>query len=186
MVPAGDVPLNSVFGGVLIPNLQPAGLDFFFGLDSTGIDIIATNSAPADITTLCSQKVTLPLPLAATFPPVHIDVGQGTFHPIAFFLSPDATQAYIVTSDLGVLVYNFNTNSTSKIALINNATAVAADITVDGLLIYVAGSDGQLHELNTAFLNDQTQIPFPLLPNSPNNFCFTGSNCALNIVAVKP
>jgi hypothetical protein len=186
MVPAGDVPLNSIFGGVFIPNLQPAGLDFFFGLDNTGIDIIATNSAPADITTLCSQKVTLPPPLATTFPPVHIDISQGTFDPIDFFLSPDATHAYIVTSDLGVLVYDFNTNSTSKIPLVNNATAVSADITVDGLLIYVAGSDGLLHELNTAFLIDQTQIPFPLLPNSPNNFCFTGSNCALNIVAVKP
>src|SRR6266446_3469011 len=61
MVPAGDIPLNSTFGGVLIPILSSAGLDFFFGLDNTGIDIIATNSAPADIATLCSQKVTLPL-----------------------------------------------------------------------------------------------------------------------------
>jgi hypothetical protein len=205
MVPAGDVPLNSVFGGVAIPNLQPAGLDFFFGLDSTGIDIIATNSSllqplpppggSFSLATLCPQTgvservITLAQNAAnpaALFSPAHIDIGQGTFHPIDFFLSPDATQAYIVTSDLGVLVYSFNTNSTSKIALINNATAVAADITIDGLLIYVAGSDGLLHELNTAFLIDQTQIPFPLLPNSPNNFCYTGSNCALNIVAVKP
>src|SRR5260370_29857321 len=45
MVPAGDVPLNSIFGGVPIPNLQPAGLYFFFGLDSTAIDIIATTSS---------------------------------------------------------------------------------------------------------------------------------------------
>ncbi len=162
MVPAGDVPLNSIFGGVPIPNLQPAGLDFFFGLDSTGIDIIATTSSllplplPSgafSLTTLCpqtgvnehlitlAQNATNP---SSQFPPVHIDVGQGTFHPINFFLSPDATRAYIVTSDLGVLVYDFNTNSTSKIALVNNATPVAADIAADGSLIYVAGSDGLL------------------------------------------
>jgi hypothetical protein len=201
MVPAGDIPQGNppgnMFGGVLIPNLEPAGLDFFFGLDSTGIDIIATNSSllplplpqgPLSLPTLCPHDVVLaqtPTP-ATTFPPVHINIGHGTFHPINFFLSPDATRAYIVTSDLGVLVYDFNTNSTSGIPLINNATAVAADITVDGSLIYVAGSDGLLHELNTALAVDQNQTSFSPLPNSANSFCFTGTNCQLNIVAVKP
>ncbi|HWY20618.1 MAG TPA: hypothetical protein VNX26_05310 [Candidatus Acidoferrum sp.] len=197
MVPAGNVPLNSVFGGVPIPNLEPAGLDFFFGLDNTGIDIIATNSSllplplpplPLSLPTLCPHYVVLAqtLPPATTFDPAHINIGQGTFHPINFFLSPDATRAYIVTSDFGVLVYDFNARSTSRIPLVNNATPVAADITADGSLIYVAGSDGLLHELNTALAFDQNQTSFSSLPNSPNNFCFTGSNCALNIVAVKP
>ena len=197
MVPAGLIPLGNMFGSILIPNLEPAGLDFFFGLDNTGIDIIATNSSllplplppgPLSLPTLCPQHVVLaqtPTP-ATTFEPAHINIGQGTFHPINFFLSPDATHAYIVTSDLGVLVYDFNTNSTSRISLVNNATPVAADITIDGSLIYVAGSDGLLHELNTALAVDQNQTSFSPLPNSPNNFCFTGSNCALNIVAVKP
>ena len=121
-----------------------------------------------------------------TFPPVHIGIGQATFHPINFFLSPDATRAYVITTDLGVLAYNFNTNSTSKIPLVNNATPVAADITVDGSLIYVAGSDGLLHELNTALAFDQNQTSFSPLVNSSNSFCYTGTNCALNLVAVKP
>ena len=197
MVPAGSIPLGSTFGNVFIPNLEPAGLDFFFGLDDTGIDIIATNSSllplplppgPLSLPMLCPQHVVLaqtPTP-ATTFQPAHINIGQGTFHPMNFFLSPDATHAYIVTNDLGVLVYDFNTNSTSRISLVNNATPVAADITVDGALIYVAGSDGLLHELNTALAIDQNQTTFYPLPNSPNNFCFTGSNCALNIVAVRP
>jgi hypothetical protein len=215
MVPAGDIPQGNpsgnTFGGVVIPNLEPAGLDFFFGLDkagigiSTGIDIIATTTSlllPAplptasfSLTTLCptaginERLVSLAQTAAnppTTFPPVHININQGTFHPINFFLSPDATRAYVVTTDLGVLVYNFNTNSTSKIPLVNNATPVAADITVDGSLIYVAGSDGLLHELNTALAFDQNQTSFSPLPNSANSFCYTGTNCALNIVAVKP
>ena len=186
MVPAGDIPLNSTFGGIPIPSLEPSGLDFFFGIDNTSIDIIATNSSPASITTLCPQQVTLPLPQATTFPPVHINIGHGTFHPINFFLSPDATRAYIVTSDLGVLVYDFNTNFGSGVPLVNNATPLAADITADGSLIYVAGSDGLLHELNTALAVDQNQTSFSPLPNSANSFCFTGTNCQLNIVAVKP
>ncbi len=59
-------------------------------------------------------------------------------------------------------------------------------MTMDGSLIYVAGSDGLLHEINTALALDRIDIAFSPLVNSPNNFCFTGSNCALNIVAVRP
>ena len=187
MVPAGEIPLNNTFGGIFIPSLEPAGLDFFFGIDNTGIDIIATNASQAPLTALCPQPITLAQTTAAApFAPVHININQGTFHPINFFLSPGATQAYIVTSDQGVLVYDFNAQSVSRIQLFNDATPVAADMTVDGTLIYVAGSDGLLHQLNTALGVDLYQTSFVPLPGSPNNFCFTGSDCALNIVAVKP
>jgi hypothetical protein len=187
MVPSGNVPM----GNTIIPNLQTQGLDFFYGIDNTGIDIIATTSSQGPLTTLCPQQVTLAQLQPATAPPTfflptHINIGQGTFQPINFFLSPDATRAYIIASDLGVLVYDFNTTSTSRILLANNASPVAADITVDGSLIYVAGSDGQLHEVNTALAVDRMEVSFPPLVNSTNNFCYTGSNCALNIVAIRP
>jgi hypothetical protein len=189
MVPAGNVPM----GTPLIPSLQTEGLglDFFFGVDNTGIDIIATNAAAGPLTALCPQLITLaqiqPQTTPPTFfPPVHINIGEGTFQPINFFLSPDATRAYIVTSDLGVLAYNFDTSSTSRIPLVNNATPVAAGMTVDGSLIYVAGSDGLLHQVNTALALDEYQVSFTPLVNSSNSFCYTGSNCALNIIGVKP
>jgi hypothetical protein len=192
MVPPGTIPqgnpLGNTFGGILIPNLEPAGLDFFFGLDNTGIDIIATNSSQPALTALCPQTITLAHTTASIpFPPVHININQGTFQPINFFISPDSTHAYIVTSDFGVLVYDFNTNSVStKIGLINDATPVAADMTVDGTLIYVAGSDGLLHQLNTTLGVDLYQTSFLPLTNSTNDFCFTGQDCHLNLVAVKP
>jgi len=188
MVPAGNVPMGNLFGGILIPTLEPAGLDFFFGLDNTGIDIIATNSSQGSFTTLCPQQIALahtPTP-QNTFSPVHININQGTFHPVNFFISPDSTRAYIVTTDQGILVYDFNTQSVSSIQLVNNATPVAADMTVDGALIYVAGSDGLLHQLNTVLGVDLYQTSFLPLPNSPNSFCFTGSDCHLNLMAVKP
>ena len=185
-------------GTTFIPTLQTAGLDFFFGVDNTGIDIIATNTSlvplpvppgPLSLATLCPRPIVNALQTATNTPfdPIHINIGQGTFHPINFFLSPDSTQAYIVTSDLGVLIYNFNARSTSRISLINNAIPVAADITVDGTLIYVAASDGFLHALNTSLGIDQEPvISFSPLPNSSNSFCATGTNCAPNIVGVKP
>jgi hypothetical protein len=193
MMPAGNIPLGSVLGNTILPaDLETAGLDFFFGLDSTGVDIIATSSFMGPVTMLCPPQVTLaqiqPLTTPPTFfPPFHIDIGQGTFHPINFFLSPDATRAYIVASDrTSVLIYNFNTNSVSAIPLFNNASPVAADITVDGTLIYIAGSDGLLHEVSIPLSADEYQISFSPLANSPNSFCYTGNNCTLDMVAVKP
>jgi hypothetical protein len=192
MVPVVDIPqgnpLGNTFGGTVIPNLQSAGLDFFFGLDDTGIDIIATNTSQPLLTELCPQPLTLAQTKANTpFPPVHINIGQGTFQPINFFLSPDATRAYIMTGNSSrVLIYDFNTNSTSAIPLVNNATPLAADMTVDGTMIYVAASDGLLHQVSIPLSLDQTDISFTPLANSSNNFCYTGTNCALNMVAIKP
>ena len=86
-----------------------------------------------------------------------------------------------------MLVYDFSTGAVSaKIGLINDASPVAADMTVDGTLIYVAGSDGLLHQLNTNLGVDLYQTSFVPLPNSTNNFCFTGQNCNLNLLVVKP
>jgi hypothetical protein len=195
MVPAGNVPMGNTV--IPIPLLED-GLDFFYGVDNTGIDIIATNTSllplplpagPLNLATLCPHPIVLGQTAtnpSAPFPPTHINIGYGTFHPINFFLSPDASQAYVVTTDFGVLVYGFNTGSVSRIQLINDAAPVAADISVDGSLIYVAGSDGLLHELNTATSLDQNQTSFTSLPSSTNDFCFTGNNCALNLIAVKP
>jgi hypothetical protein len=60
-------------------------------------------------------------------------------------------------------------------------------MTVDGSLMYVAGSDGLLHVLNIALGIDQEPlISFSPLPNSTNGFCYTGTNCVPNVLAVKP
>jgi hypothetical protein len=184
MVPAGNVPM----GNGTLPILQPAGLDLFFGIDTTGIDIIATTSSQdPTFATLCPQKVAIAQTKAnIPFPPVHINIGKGSFQPIDFFLSPDATRAYIVTTDQGVLVYDFNTTGVSGIQLVNNATPVAAGMTVDGSMIFVAGSDGLLHNINTSLGIDRFDTSFSPLTNSSNSFCYTGTNCALNMVVVRP
>ena len=188
MVPPGNVTM----GTALIPDLNPTGLDVFFGADSTGLDIIATNSSQPSIdpatAALCPQSVALASTTAnLPFPPIHIDLNQGTFHPINFFVSPDATKAYIVTSDLGVLIYNFSTGAVQSITLSGGAAPLAADITVDGSLIYVAGTDDKLHQLVTSTASEQEMpVSFTPLPNSSNSFCYSSINCSLNIVAVKP
>jgi hypothetical protein len=189
MVPAGNAPINNNILSTLLQNPLD-NIDVFYGIDNNGIDVFATVTTtpltppPAS---LCPQQqialATVNLPAAN---PLYINLQKGAFHPINFFLSPDATQVYIVTSDQGVLVYSFSTQSVSAIPLSGGAAPVAADMTVDGTLLYVAGTDGILHELNTALALDVMEIPFSQLPNSSNNFCYQNYACALNLVAIKP
>jgi hypothetical protein len=187
MIPPGSAPISGV---------PTAGLDVFIGLDNvgtqdTGLDILVTNATQGSLTTLCPQQaLTLPATFTLTSTtvtnPWHIDLQRGHLHPINFFVSPDGSQVYIVTSDQGVLVYSFSTQSVSAIPLNGGAAPVAADMTVDGTLLYVAGTDGILHELNTAIALDEMEIPFSELPNSTNNFCYQNYTCSLNLVAIKP
>jgi hypothetical protein len=194
MVPSGDAPVS-------VPGLPAmTAVDVYVGLDNvatqdTGLDIIVTTATQASVATLCPQQ-TLTLPPTFTFSvastpvanPLRIDLQHGHMHPLDLFISPDGDQVYIVTSDQGVLVYNFSTQSVSAIPLLGNGNPapVAADMTVDGTLLYVAGTDGQLHELNLQTGLDVMEISFPQLPNSSNNFCYQSNSCSLNIVAIKP
>jgi hypothetical protein len=185
----------------LFLKILPDGMHII-ALGSSGFDLITAISTvqtptltnPPTATESCPQFVSN-TDGVLTIPSVqHVNLGQGTFNPVAFFVSPDATQAYIVASDRSdILVYNFNTGSVSGIPLAGNATPgdpanpmrTVADITVDGTLIYVAGSDGALHEVSTNPAVDLVQISFPNLPNFSNPFCSIG-NCKLNVVAVRP
>ena len=190
MVPAGSAPPP-----VMSASLNPSGLDVLIGLDSTGLDLIATNASQPSPTpaTLCPQTIALASNPATlqVFAPQHIDLGQGTFHPINFFLSPDGTVVYIIASDRSsVLAYNFNTNSVLGIPLANNASPISADISTDGTLIYVGDSAGVLHEISIVSGTDMQQISFTTPPRFVNPFCSLNppspTACTLNLVAVKP
>jgi hypothetical protein len=171
----------------------------FFTLDSTGMDVITANNT-VDMFSPSNPPPLGSCPQDVTHTVQRINLGLGTFNPVAFFISPDASQAYIVASDRSsILVYDFNTGSVNgSIPLAGNATPVfdplhpkrpVADMTTDGSLIYVAGSDGLLHQINTAAASDLNQIPFPFLPNLENAFCNltpTAGPCKLDFVAVKP
>jgi hypothetical protein len=151
-------------------------------LNNTGLDYITTTITAAASPTLCPQFIT-----ASSRP---IPLGQGTFNPVNFFVSPDGTLVYIVASDRSsVLLYDFNTNSVSGISLANNASPVSADITVDGTLIYVAGSDGMLHAVSTTSAADLFEISFTIPSRFSTPFCSldpTSGPCKLDVVAVKP
>jgi len=198
VLPAAGSP-PPVVESLLSPEFNATGLDVIVALDNTGIDLIATdtilpqNVVPSPANLVCPQFITTASNPTShiPFPPVHINFGLGTFHPISFFMSPDGSKAFVVTTDFSsVLVFDFNTNSLSdSIPLAGNPVPVSASFTVDGTLVYVAASDGTLHEVNTVSSTDVQQITFPDLINVNNAFCAYGATtipCTLDLVAVKP
>lgn len=164
-------------------NLIPDGVHVFV-LDATGIDIITSTISPPVAGNLCPQVL--------QFSPLQrIELNHGTIQPINFFVSGDDSQIYIAAADTAsILVYDFNTGTLTGIELQGNATPLSADISPDAGTIVVAGSDGMLHQITTAFGgNDVVQLSFPNLPNYLNPFCtYTpyGGPCTLNTVLVKP
>ena len=199
VLPAASAPPPVVLA-LLTPDVNAAGLDLLVALDNTGIDLIATDTIvpgfgyPPTSTPPCPQYIeqaVSPNPPYTPFPPVHFNFGVGTFNPISFFVSPDGTRAYVVTTNFSsILVFDFNTGSLSgSIPLANNAIPISASFTEDGTLIYVAASDGTLHEVNTITATDVQEISFPNLPNVNNPFCGFGAStipCTLDLVSVKP
>ncbi len=204
VLPAASAP-PPVVNALLTSDLNAVGLDVLVALDNTGIDLIATDTSvpgfgyPPTPTPPCSQLIAIATnpPIATNptnpvpFPPVHFNFGVGTFNPISFFVSPDGTRAYVVTTNFSsILVFDFNTGSLSgSIPLADNAIPVSASFTEDGTLIYVAANDGTLHEINTISATDVQEISFPDLPNVNNPFCGFGATtiaCTLDLVGVKP
>jgi hypothetical protein len=121
-----------------------------------------------------------------------MSLNQGPIHAMNFFVSPDGTLIYVIASDrASILIFNVTTQAVSSaIPLVNDATPVSADMSVDTATVAVAGSDGFLHLITTANGgNDNNQVSFPILPNFSNPFCnFTpqGGPCTLNFASVKP
>lgn len=154
-------------------------------MDATGIDILTSTSSGG----MCPQSLTFvsndPSRMAQ-----RIELGQGTLQPVNFFSSSDGTQLYILTAtSASVLIYDFGAGSvTSGIELAGNATPVSADISPDASTIFVAGSDGLLHEVSTSLGgSDLVQVQFPNLPNNLNPFCtFSSASCVLDLVVAKP
>jgi len=187
-----DIPLAaSPIGFKVLPDGK-----HFIALESDGtLEYITASITGIPVATLTKPATSI-CPMLVGHDPLQIkriSLGQGTIHPINFFVSPDGTLLYVVASDRSsVLVYNFNTGAVSGIQLVGSGdpTPVSADMSVDASTILVAASDGFLHQISTALGGaDMAQISFPNLANFLNPFC-TGDPaqgpCTLDFVAAKP
>jgi len=112
-----------------------------------------------------------------------VSLGQGNFVPTQLIVSADGLRAYVLTSNLAsVLVFNIGNQPPFAIALAAQATPIQGSLTIDGTLLYVTGSDGTVHVIDTVAGNDIQQISFP------QNFCGGGVTftCKPDLIAVRP
>lgn len=103
--------------------------------------------------------------------------GRGSFTPKQLLVSGDGTRAYVLTADLPViLVFDLTTHTSTALALSGNAFPLVAALTPDGTSLYVGGSDGQVHVLDTQAGVDIQQVSFD------QNFCRDTQNNSLETI----
>jgi hypothetical protein len=164
----------------------------FVALESGGnLDYITASVTPIPAATLSTPASGYLCPMTVSHTLKNLNLQQGEISAFNFFPSSDGSMLYVVATDRsGILVYDLTSNIVSGIPLVNSATPIAADISVDAGTILVAGSDGLLHEVSTAVGgSDQLQLTFQNLPDYLNPFCtFTpaAGPCTFNLVAVRP
>jgi hypothetical protein len=136
-------------------------------LDPPNIDLVSVTS----LTALdCNGTLT---DTASSF-----DLGEGSFTPTQFFVSPDGSTAYILGNTSAgrlpfVMVFNVNTQSASALSLSNSATPLSASLSPDGTLLFVGADDGTLHVIDTTSGHDTQQVTFPF---PTNELCFGPGN----------
>jgi hypothetical protein len=140
-------------------------------LDPPNIDLVSVTSLTS---VLCTGTVTN---TTSSF-----NLGQGSFIPTQFFVSPDGSTAYILGETQAgpppsrlpfVMVFNVNTQTSSVLSLSNNATPLSASLAPDGKLLFVGADDGTLHVIDTTSGLDTQQVTFPF---PSNELCFGPGN----------
>jgi WD40 repeat protein len=167
--PISSATLNTPHSPLLIRPL-PDG-NTLLVLDPPDIDIVTVTSLTA---VACTGAIT---DTTNSF-----DLGQGSFIPTQFFVSPDGSTAYILgNSSAGpppsripfVMVFNVNTQTTSALSLSNSAAPLSASLSPDGKLLFVGADDGTLHVIDTTSGIDTQQVTFPF---PTNELCFGPGN----------
>ncbi len=116
-----------------------------------------------------------------------LDLGLGTFTPVAFLVSSDGQKVYIVVQNSPTIqVFDLLSQLPSTLILVGSPNPLAAALAPDGQTLYVTGSDGKVHFVNTVSGGDVAQVDVP-----PSSLCTitTGGpqpNCLPDLLAVKP
>jgi WD40 repeat protein len=138
-------------------------------LEPPNIDIISTalSFTPAGLcTTTLTDTIT-------TF-----NLGQGSFIPTQFFLSPNGQMAYILGETAAgppptrlpfIMTFNLGTQTSSLISLSGSAVPLSASLSPAGDLLFVGANDGTVHVINTSTGLDTQQVTFPF---PTNELCF--------------
>ena len=87
-----------------------------------------------------------------------------------------------------ILVFNVAGRTSSAIALVGQAQPIAASLSPDGTLLYVAATDGNVHVVDTQTASDIQQVTFTQDPATLLGGLCSGvtTTCKPNLIAARP
>ncbi|MBS1853340.1 MAG: hypothetical protein JST79_20765 [Acidobacteria bacterium] len=163
----------------------PSTATAVLAVNSPGVDLFRVNSSPQG----CAP--TINGGAASSF-----NLGHGDFVPTQLLVSSAGTHAYILGNEASsglplasILEFNLVSQTSSSIALANNASPVRAALTGDGTLLYVTGTDGAIHVINTDANLDTQQITLDKTlcqTSTGDNFYPDAAQCIPDLIAIKP
>ncbi len=107
------------------------------------------------------------------------NLGQGNFTPTQFIVSGDGSTAYVLSNLSSVLAYLIPTQQVTAIPLVNGASPLSGGLTSSELALYVGGSDGAVHRVDTSSKTDNVQVKVKVCTG-------TTSPCLPDLVVVQP
>ena len=145
-----------------------------YAFNRTGIELInvatatrAPDDTPPPIAGCTPKSLTFPgRPTVTNQHPgmnASFSFGQGTITPTQLIMHASGSRAYILGSNFNnIIVFNFDTQSTSTIQLSGNSAPLQASLSTDGKTLYVLGQDlttnvNSVHVIDTTSNADMSQ-----------------------------
>jgi len=114
--------------------------------DSPSVDVVTTGTIPAG----CPPT---PQSTVNTY-----NLGLGSFTANQMFISPDSSHAFILSNLPKVIGLNLTSLTPFSISLANGAVPFSGGVMIDDSMVYVGGSDGNVHAINVSNGTDSAQI----------------------------
>jgi hypothetical protein len=124
--------------------------------DSPSIDVVSTAAIPPGCPPTAQNTVN------------SYNLGYGNFTANQMFVSTDSTHVYVLSNLSSVIGLNLSTLTPFSISLANGAQPTSGGVMVDDSMVYVGGTDTNVHAINPSNGTDTAQIA-PGLKDSNGN-----------------
>jgi hypothetical protein len=115
-------------------------------VDAPQIDVITTPQPTGSCPTMASSALTT------------YDLQAGSFNAGQLLVSYDSSNAWILTDQNFVLLFNLSNHTPTPITLANNVQALSGALTLDSSQLYVGANDGNVHRVVLNTLADELVI----------------------------
>jgi len=142
-----------------------------------GTGAVAADSPALDVVTTATIPTGCPPTPQSTVNAYNL--GYGPFTANQMFISPDSSRAWVLSNLNAVIGLNLSTLTPFSVSLANGAQPLSGGIMIDGSMVYVGGTDNNVHAINVSNGTDSAQI-------GPGLKDANGNVVAPNLVLVLP